>query len=65
MKLFKLSAPRSVILHNDDAFEASCQIAENLPEIVQPLLAPLYELFEFSELPMSTVSGQIARLRSP
>lgn len=39
-------------------------IAANLPEIVQPLLAPLYALFEFSELPMSTVSAQIARMRS-
>lgn len=39
-------------------------IATNLPEIVQPLLAPLYALFNFHELPMSAVTAQIARLRS-
>lgn len=32
MKLLKLSAPRAVVLHNDDAFEASCQKPNPLPE---------------------------------
>lgn len=43
--------------------EASA-IAANLPEIVQPLLAPLYALFNFHELPMSAVTAEIARMRS-
>jgi len=39
-------------------------IESNLPEIVHPLLSPLYELFDFFELPMQLVVDELARLRS-
>ena len=39
-------------------------IAPNLPEIIQPLLAPLYALFNFFDLPMSLVSEELTRMRS-
>jgi hypothetical protein len=38
-------------------------IDTNLPEIVQPLLAPLYALFDFSELPIQLVVEELARMR--
>ena len=39
-------------------------IATNLPEIVRPLLAPLYSLFDFFNLPMDLVTEELARMRS-
>lgn len=42
--------------------EASA-ITPNLPEIVTPLLAPLYELFNFFQLPIQLVSEELARMR--
>ena len=36
----------------------------NLPEIVHPLLSPLYALFDFFELPMELVVDELARMRS-
>lgn len=38
-------------------------IDANLPEIVHPLLAPLYALFDFFELPMQLVVEELARMR--
>ena len=39
-------------------------IDPNLPEIVHPLLAPLYALFDFFELPMQMVVDELARMRA-
>lgn len=39
-------------------------IDANLPEIVHPLLAPLYSLFDFFDLPMQLVVDELARLRA-
>ncbi|MCF8477816.1 MAG: ATP-binding protein [Pseudolabrys sp.] len=38
-------------------------IDPNLPEIVHPLLSPLYALFDFFELPMQLVVDELARMR--
>lgn len=35
----------------------------NLPEIIQPLLAPLYALFDFAELPMALVAEELAAMQ--
>ena len=39
-------------------------IEPNLPEIVHPLLSPLYALFNFFELPMQLVVDELGRLRA-
>lgn len=39
-------------------------IAPNLPEIVHPLLKPLYALFDFFDLPMQLVREELARMRA-
>ena len=39
-------------------------IGTNLPEIVHPLLEPLYALFDFFVLPANLVSEELARMRS-
>lgn len=39
-------------------------VGPNLAEIIQPLLAPLYGLFDFAELPMELVTEELGRLRS-
>lgn len=39
-------------------------IDPNLPEIVHPLLSPLYALFDFFELPMRLVVDELARMRA-
>ena len=39
------------------------RIADNLPEIIYPLIAPLYEGFGFFQLPLSLPSEEIARMR--
>ena len=39
-------------------------IEPNLPEIVHPLLSPLYALFDFFELPMQLVADELARMRA-
>lgn len=39
-------------------------IDPNLPEIVHPLLSPLYALFDFFELPMELVVDELARMRA-
>ena len=39
-------------------------IAPNLPEIIQPLLSPLYALFDFFDLPVQLVIDELARMRS-
>ena len=42
----------------------AASIDPNLPEIVQPLLAPLYGLFDFADLPMELVAEELGRMRS-
>ncbi len=42
----------------------SQSIEPNLPEIVRPLLADLYALFDFFELPASLVTEELARMRA-
>ena len=39
-------------------------IDPNLPEIVHPLLSPLYALFDFFELPMQLVVEELNRMRA-
>jgi hypothetical protein len=39
-------------------------IEPNLPEIVHPLLAPLYALFDFFELPMDLVTEELRQMRA-
>jgi len=39
-------------------------IEANLPEIVHPLLSPLYALFDFFELPIELVVDELGRLRA-
>ena len=39
-------------------------IDPNLPEIIHPLLSPLYALFDFFELPMQLVVDELARMRA-
>src|SRR5690606_33720276 len=41
----------------------TASIAPNLPEIIHPLLAPLYGLFDFFDLPMTLVSDELAKMR--
>jgi hypothetical protein len=41
----------------------AASIAPNLPEIIHPLLAPLYALFSFFNLPMALVTEELARMR--
>jgi hypothetical protein len=43
---------------------AAQSLDQNLPEIVHPLLAPLYNLFDFFDLPMQMVSEELQRLRA-
>jgi transcriptional regulator with XRE-family HTH domain len=38
-------------------------IAPNLPEIIHPLLAPLYALFDFFDLPMVLVNEELGKMR--
>jgi hypothetical protein len=38
-------------------------ITPNLPEIIRPLLAPLYALFDFTDLPMALVTEELAQMR--
>ena len=39
-------------------------IDPNLPEIIHPLLSPLYALFDFFELPMQLVIDELAHMRN-
>ena len=39
------------------------EIDDNLPEIIHPLLIPLYERFALFELSMDLVRGELDRLR--
>ncbi|MFG1283173.1 AlbA family DNA-binding domain-containing protein [Xanthobacter autotrophicus] len=41
----------------------AASIGPNLPEIIHPLLAPLYALFEFFDLPMALVTEELAQMR--
>jgi len=42
----------------------TASIGPNLPEIIRPLLSPLYALFDFWELPMELVVAEISQMRS-
>ena len=56
----------SIARQNDIALRTTVEtasIAPNLPEIVHPLLAPLYGLFDFFDLPMTLVSDELAKMR--
>lgn len=39
-------------------------ISPNLPEILQQLLAPLYAVFDFFQMPRSVVEEELAKFRS-
>jgi transcriptional regulator with XRE-family HTH domain len=41
----------------------AASIVPNLPEIVHPLLAPLYALFDFFDLPVTLVTEELAKMR--
>lgn len=41
----------------------AASIAPNLPEIIHPLLAPLYALFNFFSLPMKLVNEELGKMR--
>lgn len=41
----------------------AASIGPNLPEIIHPLLAPLYALFDFFDLPTALVNEELARMR--
>jgi transcriptional regulator with XRE-family HTH domain len=41
----------------------AASISPNLPEIIQPLLAPLYALFGFFDLPNALVTEELAQMR--
>ena len=43
---------------------SASSISANLPEIVQPLLEPLYALFDFFALPAFLVTEELGRMRS-
>lgn len=55
------------IAHQDsitlDTHIETQMIDQNLPEIVHPLLSPLYALFDFLELPMQLVVEELNRMR--
>jgi hypothetical protein len=56
------------ISHEDEITLATTveanSVSPNLPEIVRPLLSPLYALFDFVELPERMVQEELARMRS-
>ncbi len=43
---------------------AAASIDTNLPEVIRPLLEPLYGLFDFFELPMELVTTELGRMRA-
>jgi hypothetical protein len=47
----------------DSTVEAK-SVQDGLPEIVHQLLTPLYELFDFFELPMTLVQEELAKMKS-
>ena len=40
------------------------QISDGLPELVGKLVAPLYELFDFFQLPGALPAEELARMRA-
>jgi len=40
------------------------QISASLPEIVRTLTKPLYEVFNFFEMPMATINSELAKMRA-
>ena len=56
----KVSRQNSISLSTHVDVQA---IDTNLPEIVHPLMSPLYTLFDFFELPMRLVTEELARMR--
>jgi hypothetical protein len=55
------------ICHDDEvtlnASATATEMNDNLVEILHPMLAPLYERFEFFELPLDLVRAEIERMR--
>ncbi len=52
-----------------DAYSASLevqadQLEDGLPELVHRLISPLYELFDFFQMPMSVVTEELEQMRS-
>jgi hypothetical protein len=40
-------------------------ISPNLAEVLQQLLAPLYAVFDFFQMPLNVVEEELAKFRSP
>lgn len=60
--LFEGHVARQNAITERTTIEAA-SIGPNLPEIIHPLLAPLYALFDFFDLPMALVTEELARMR--
>ncbi|HWK32254.1 MAG TPA: hypothetical protein VNR51_01060 [Hyphomicrobium sp.] len=60
--LFERQVARQDAIDLRTTVEAA-SIGPNLPEIVHPLLAPLYALFDFFDLPPALVNEELARMR--
>lgn len=58
----------NALSHDDEVDLSTCcgamELEDNLVEILQPLLAPLYERFGFFELKLDLVRAQIAKMRT-
>jgi len=60
--IFDGSVARQDVVTQRTTIEAA-SIGPNLPEIIHPLLAPLYALFDFFDLPMALVVEELAQMR--
>lgn len=60
--LFEGHVARQDAITQRTTIEAA-SIGPNLPEIIHPLLAPLYALFDFFDLPMVLVAEELANMR--
>lgn len=60
--LFEGHVARQDAISQRTTIEAA-SIGPNLPEIIHPLLAPLYALFDFFDLPMALVAEELANMR--
>jgi hypothetical protein len=39
------------------------EVDQNLPELLRSVLTPLYERFDFFEMPLAVIQREVARLR--
>lgn len=60
--MFERDVARQDIFTQRNTIEVA-SIGPNLPEIIHPLLAPLYALFNFFDLPMTLVAEELAKMR--